>query len=732
MSRSGGAMSTRELSAPGRASGRVGHLRGLAAPVAIASLLVLSGPPGRPGDSAQAQTGGTFKIAFWNIASGIGAQDLPGRTCSFVRTGNCTNPSLPLNAWGMHVVQDELVQRIRNDGAVVALGLAEAWSCATPAAVQQVLGWKARSTARSGIALIARFGFGGPEEWIQLDTSGTTNPADTKFVLRVPVCLDQACTRSIVVYSTHLFAASDTEAIEYNKYATQVGQVLDFAAARSGTEPHVMIGDFNIFEGTSIVCAQKPKNAGIRMLRAAGYLDAWSAVHGTEDGSTGMWNRSGCGVPEGNLWKRLDFGWTKRVNPLTVTRFGMVVPGQCAPSDHAGILMEYAIEDPAVASPTVTVTAPSQNATVTGLVWLSAQVADGIGIRRLEWLLDGRVIGVQTSSPFLFEWDAKQVANGPHVLQAAATNVAGRRAVSASRAIRVSNPVGPNDEIVLYAADATVAGTQWNLVTDSTAAAGARLQNTNGAATASAPATQPSSYAELNFIANAGTGYRLWIRGKAIDNAPENDAVFVQFNDAVDAAGAAKFRIGTQSATTVNIEDCQGCSLSGWGWQDNESGRDVLGPLVYFPTTGAHRLRLQARQDGLGLDQIVLSAVTYRFGAPGALLNDTTILEPPGGQANLPPVVQLTAPAAGTTVTASATLSLAATASDPDDAVAYVEFYRNSTLIADDTSPPYMATWTTSTPGSYTLTARATDTRGTTTTSSGRTVTGTAAGLGRD
>jgi hypothetical protein len=78
----------------------------------------------------------------------------------------------------------------------------------------------------------------------------------------------------------------------------------------------------------------------------------------------------------------------------------------------------------------------------------------------------------------------------------------------------------------------------------------------------------------------------------------------------------------------VNIEDCVGCRLSNWGWQDNEVGKDVLGPLIYFAASGPQRLRIQAREDGLGIDQVVLSAVRYRFGAPGTLRNDTTILPP--------------------------------------------------------------------------------------------------------
>jgi hypothetical protein len=72
--------------------------------------------------------------------------------------------------------------------------------------------------------------------------------------------------------------------------------------------------------------------------------------------------------------------------------------------------------------------------------------------------------------------------------------------------------------------------------------------------------------------------------------------------------------------------------LSGWGWQDNGWGVGVLGPLVYFGATGPQRIRVQTREDGLSIDQIVLSPSRYFTQSPGKLKNDTTILTPPAGQ----------------------------------------------------------------------------------------------------
>ena len=84
----------------------------------------------------------------------------------------------------------------------------------------------------------------------------------------------------------------------------------------------------------------------------------------------------------------------------------------------------------------------------------------------------------------------------------------------------------------------------------------------------------------------------------------------MQFSDSVDGAGSPIWPIGTASAATYVLEDCSGCGLAGWGWNDNAYGAGALGALVLFPTDGIHRLRIQSREDGLSIDQIVCHRIT--------------------------------------------------------------------------------------------------------------------------
>ena len=50
------------------------------------------------------------------------------------------------------------------------------------------------------------------------------------------------------------------------------------------------------------------------------------------------------------------------------------------------------------------------------------------------------------------------------------------------------------------------------------------------------------------------------------------------------------------------------------------------GTLLRFPNGGWQQVLIQRREDGVSVDQIVLSAEKYLATRPGAAKNDTTIL----------------------------------------------------------------------------------------------------------
>jgi phosphatidylserine/phosphatidylglycerophosphate/cardiolipin synthase-like enzyme len=184
-------------------------------------------------------------------------------------------------------------------------------------------------------------------------------------------------------------------------------------------------------------------------------------------------------------------------------------------------------------------------------------------------------------------------------------------------------------EIVLYASDVTRLAGSWTKVSDSTAAGGTTLRNVDaGLAAASAPLANPPHFVEATFNAVAGVRYRLWLRLRAKDNSKWNDSVFVQFSGSVTSSGSARYRIGTTSGLTVNLWTCADCQSLNWGWQNRAYWLSDTGD-IWFQSSGPQTIRIQTREDGVDIDQIVISPSKYATGAPGPVSNDTTIVPKP-------------------------------------------------------------------------------------------------------
>jgi endonuclease/exonuclease/phosphatase family metal-dependent hydrolase len=265
--------------------------------------------------------------------------------------------------------------------------------------------------------------------------------------------------------------------------------------------------------------------------------------------------------------------------------------------------------------------------------------------------------------------------------------------------------------VVLWASDApsTAIKGNWQRVSDATAAGQAALRYPNaGGARIDPPLANPTHYFEMTFNAEAGIPYRLWMRGKADSNSTNNDSAFVQFSGSVNSSGSAVFRIGTTSATMFNLEDCTGCGLSAWGWNDNAFGG--MGPVIYFATTGTQTIRVQLREDGLCIDQIVLCPQTYLDSSPGAYKNDSTILSKDGSSTptNQPPQVNISASA--TSGVAQFSVGFNSNANDPDGQIVSYAW-----VFGDGGTSSQVAPWHTyQTAGTYNARLTVTDNSGAT------------------
>ena len=256
----------------------------------------------------------------------------------------------------------------------------------------------------------------------------------------------------------------------------------------------------------------------------------------------------------------------------------------------------------------------------------------------------------------------------------------------------------------------------WTPIADATAAGGSALDNPNAGQWKISPAlAAPANYFETTFTATAGVAYHVWLRMRAESNSTSNDSVYMQFNDALDATGAPVARIGTTSSAEFVLQMAgSGLGPHGWGWTDN--GWNAFGQNLMFESTGTHTLRIQQREDGAIVDQIVISPDAYLTSPPGWRRDDATILPATsgggGGSTNQPPTSSLTSPSDGATFTAPADITLTATAADADGTVDRVEFYDGTNLLGTSTTAPYSFAWTGVAAGSYTLKAVAYDNAG--------------------
>ncbi len=93
-------------------------------------------------------------------------------------------------------------------------------------------------------------------------------------------------------------------------------------------------------------------------------------------------------------------------------------------------------------APSVSLTAPSEGATVSGDVAVSATASDDIGLDHVEFLLDGNLLGSAAAAPYAVTWNSSNASNGPHVLQARAFDLAGNVGTSAQVNVSVSGGSG--------------------------------------------------------------------------------------------------------------------------------------------------------------------------------------------------------------------------------------------------------------------------------------------------
>ncbi|MBI2871304.1 MAG: hypothetical protein HYY14_06300, partial [Candidatus Omnitrophica bacterium] len=93
--------------------------------------------------------------------------------------------------------------------------------------------------------------------------------------------------------------------------------------------------------------------------------------------------------------------------------------------------------------PTVSLTSPSNGATVSGPVTVTATASDNVGVTQVDFLVDGNTEFSSLFSPYTFPWDTTTVSEGSHSLKAQARDAAGNVGSSGTITVTVDNVIDP-------------------------------------------------------------------------------------------------------------------------------------------------------------------------------------------------------------------------------------------------------------------------------------------------
>ncbi len=156
-------------------------------------------------------------------------------------------------------------------------------------------------------------------------------------------------------------------------------------------------------------------------------------------------------------------------------------------------------------SPTVSLTAPINNANVLGTITLTATASDDVAVTRVGFYVDSTLVGTSYapvtgntgSGTWEFSWDTASVSNGTHTLKAKAFDVrTNSPGVSALVNITVNNdltPPTPPANFTAAATDPTHVSMSWDASTDNVAVTGYNVYRNGIVIT-------PSSFNGLSFI----------------------------------------------------------------------------------------------------------------------------------------------------------------------------------------------------------------------------------------
>ncbi|AKJ03805.1 subtilisin family serine protease [Archangium gephyra] len=421
--------------------------------------------------------------------------------------------------------------------------------------------------------------------------------------------------------------------------------------------------------------------------------------------------------------------------------------------------------------PAVSLTAPANGATLGGTVTLSADATDASSsVSKVEFLVDGTLLGTDTSWPYSFSWNTLTVASGSHTLTARATDSQGNVATSTPLGVTVDN-AAPAVTLTSPASGATLNGVISLQAEASDDVGVTRVEFLWDGGLVGSDTTAPFGV-DWDSTTQADGSHVLTARAyDATNKVTTSAAVTVTTSQIPSAVYDATLRV-PKCATPVDVCDTTNLVRSQYTSEPNRPNtlngacsdgistaysirRIKLSSVEGGPFTAGQRVRIEVHTSTWSSPAAFLDLFSTSDATRPAWTHLTTLPITPGSQVLsaeyvLPagllqavraqlriegealsectgtgygehddvafavlsdPVVALTAPARDARlkglVPVSATVASATT-------VTRVEFFANGTPLGTDTTAPYELSWdsTTAADGAWSLTARAYDADG--------------------
>ena len=348
--------------------------------------------------------------------------------------------------------------------------------------------------------------------------------------------------------------------------------------------------------------------------------------------------------------------------------------------------------------PTVSLTAPANNATLTGTIAINANASDNVAVAKVDFIIDGTISNTDTASPYSYNWNTASTVNGSHTIVARATDSSGNVTNSSQISVTTSNfsnlPApwqGRDIGSVAAPGNAAYAAGVFTIEGSGSDIFGtadefyyvSQALNGDGRITVRVDSIQNTNpWAKAGIMIRETTAAAS--KHASVYVTPSNGIVF-SYRSTTGASTAGNSSATGQAPKWLRLERT-GDEFSASHSVDGNNWQHMGTQVISMTSSTSIGMAVSSVSDGL-LSRSVFSSVSVGVGVPS---------------------IDITSPGHSDTFTGVNNITTDAT---DDVGVTKVEFYVDNTLISTDTTAPFGFSWDTTslTNTTHTLTAIAYD-----------------------